>query len=114
MDVVFIRSIEFFFPDPGPVLSLKASDVNTTAITVSWGAPDMLGPLIDSYRIQYSTSCEDVSFNQSLLVDNQTLSVELVDLEESSNYAVSVTASNSAGDGETVTIWHYTLPTGEH
>ena len=50
--------------------------------------------------------------SKSLLVDNQTLSVELTDVEEASNYTISVTASNSVGDGQTISTWHYTLPAG--
>ena len=101
-----------FFTVPGPVLSLDTSAVNATAIIVSWGAPNTLGPLIDSYLLQYNTSCEGLVFSGSLTLGNQTLSVDLTDVEEASNYTISVTARNSVGNGKTVSTWHFTSATG--
>ena len=88
--------------------------MNATTITISWDAPVTLGPLIDIYYVEYKTSCDGgMAINKSLTMGNQTLSVELADVEEASNYTISVTARNSVGDGKTISIWHYTSPTGE-
>ena len=89
---------------PGPVKSLRASTINTTAIALSWETPDTLGPLIDAYKIQYITHCGDQDISRAISVDNRTLSLELTVLEEAQTYTISLTGENSLGSGETVTV----------
>ena len=97
--------------DPGPVLFLKASSINATTMVVSWDAPNTLGPLVDVYRIDFSTSCHEEVISSTLQFKNHTHSVELT-VEEASNYTITVTASNSVGDGDSISIWHYTPAAG--
>ena len=47
----------------------------------------------------------------SISVNNQTLSLELTVLEESQTYTISLTAENSLGSGETVTVHADTMST---
>ena len=101
----------FIYLVPGPVTSVRASTINTTSIGLSWEAPQVLGPLVDKYEIHYSTECGEQKMAGNISVDNQTLSLELTALEEAQTYTISLTAENSLGSGEIVTVLADTMST---
>lgn len=97
---------------PGPVGLLLVNTTGTTTAIVSWTPPDEFGQLVESFVIQYSTSCKGHVMNDSLSMDSQALSVQLTDLEEGQNYTISVTATSADGNGEPVTVSYLTPSIG--
>ena len=94
------------------VESNEITTISSTTISLSWKAPETLGPLVDMYHIHYSTQCGGQEISKTISVNNQTLGLELTVLEEAQTYTISLTAENAVGSGKTVTILGKTESTG--
>ena len=98
---------------PSQPIGLTAS-AGSTVINITWSmrATDV----VYDYRLHYSyhiRECQDNSINMgSIPIDNSTKSYTLMGLEEDSEFNISLTASNPAGESELATIATATLPSG--
>ena len=98
-----------------PAITNKIANVDW--ISIEWSQPP--GDFIESYIIFYRyvfKACEDLVQNNSNLtiqgIDNATHSYNLTELEEYSDYTITLTAINQAGSSNPAVVIIATLETG--
>ncbi len=76
-------------------------DESTTQLSVSWPAPDNMGPLITGYELQYRVrnSGSFTPVSDSVNMQNSTITVKITGLTEHTQYEVQVRATNDEGTG---------------
>ena len=91
---------------PGAPTGLSAStnhDSPTTALDVSWTAPDTSGiPPITGYDLQYRVQGETDWTAHDFLSDGNTTKTTISDLASNTTYQVQVRAKNDEGEGQWV------------
>ena len=100
-------------PTPStPVITVTAG---TNSLSFAWPPPE--GEIVARYEIaaSYVGDCPEIAsmFPYSSSANFPSTSVQFTDLQEFSNYSLSVTAVNDAGRSETSTLVATTLSTGE-
>ncbi len=87
----------------------------TNSLSFAWPPPE--GEIIARYEIaaSYVGDCPEIAstFPESSSANFPSTSVQFTDLQEFSNYSLSVNAVNDAGRSETSTLVATTLSTGE-
>ena len=98
---------------PSEPTELNAS-ASSTVIHISWSQRGT--DVVYDYRLHYSyhiRECQGNATNiSSIPIENSTRSYTLMGLEEDSEFNISLTASNPAGESEPATIATATLPSG--
>ena len=98
---------------PSQPIELTAS-AGSTVINITWNKQDT--DVVYEFRLHYSyhiRECQDNSTNMSSIpIDNYTRSYTLMGLEEDSEFNISLTALNPAGESEPATTTTATLPSG--
>ena len=98
---------------PSQPIGLDASP-GSTFIHITWSKTP--NDIVHEYELHYSyhiRECQDNSrIMNSTIIGNSTKNYTLMNLEEDSEFNISLTASNPAGESEPVTITTTTLPSG--
>ncbi len=104
-----------FFTAPAPstpVITLTVAGTNS--ISFAWPPPE--GEIVARYEVavSYVGDCPEIAstFPDSSSANFLSTALQLTDLQEFSNYSLSVTAVNDAGSSETRTLVAATLSTG--
>ncbi len=100
-------------PTPSsPVITVTAG---TNSLSFAWPPPE--GEIVARYEIaaSYIGDCPEIAstFPDFSFANFPSTTVQFTDLQEFSNYSLSVTAMNDAGSSETSTLVATTLSTGE-
>ena len=102
-----------FSPAPSPSAPVINVITRTTSLRFTWTQPE--GEIVSHYVIaaSYVGDCPEINdVFQGSTFPNTTL--DFSDLQEYSNYSLSVSAVNGAGSSETSTLVATTLSTGKH
>ena len=100
---------------PTTPTGLSHSSIQSTSITLTWSQPT--GDIVDSYIITYSFTIRvcGVPGGSTVMVGGSSREYTLTDLEENSDYTISITARNEAGDSPpTTTIMATTSRAGNY
>ena len=104
----------FVVGKPSQPTSLKISYVNTSIIAITWNTSD--GDIVYGYELEYDyhiRQCPDnTGMTKTINVSNNTNSYTLQDLEEDSEFNISLIAFNPAGESEPVIITATTSTSG--
>ena len=77
----------------------EVSTTTATSISLSWSVPT--DSVVTQYLVEWqrdtSVGCTDEDQANTTITDGSTVSYDIPELEENSQYIVTVTASNSAG-----------------
>ena len=98
---------------PSQPIELDASP-GSTFIRITWSKTP--NDIVHEYELHYSyhiRECQDFSrIMNSTIIGNSTKSYTLMNLEEDSEFIISLTASNPAGESEPATVTATTLSSG--
>ena len=100
---------------PTTPTGLSHSSIQSTSINLTWSQPT--GDIVDSYIITYSFTIRvcGVTGGSTVMVGGSSREYTLTDLEENSDYTISITARNEAGDSPpTTTIMATTSRAGNY
>ena len=111
---IFLLFLQTSAPPSSPT-GLSSSSIQSTFITLTWSQPT--GDIVDSYIITYSFTIRvcGVTGGSTVMVGGSSREYTLTDLEENSDYTISITARNEAGDSPpTTTIMATTSRAGNY
>ncbi len=101
---------------PAPSAPVIAVIAGTTSLTFSWTQPE--GEIVSHYVIaaSYVGDCPEIdnAFPEVSSSNFPNSAFSITNLEEYSNYSLSVSTVNDAGSSETSTLVATTLSTGKH
>ena len=112
--IIFLLFLQTSDPPSSPT-GLSSSSIQSTSITLTWNQPT--GDIVDSYIITYSFTIRvcGVTGGSTVMVGGSSREYTLTDLEENSDYTISITARNEAGDSPpTTTIMAATSRAGNY
>ena len=100
---------------PAPSTPVITVTAGTNSLSFSWPPPECEIVAHYEFAASYIGDCPEIAstFPESSSANFSSTSVQLTDLQEFSNYSLSVTAMNDAGSSETSTLVATTLSTGE-
>ena len=103
-----VGHLDFFLPDG---LSVSVISSTTTSLTISWALEE--GVIATSYSISYSaTDCFTGSNTTPPIAGSETM-YRLDDLEEGTEYSITVTATLTGGGSEQDMVEGTTVAAGE-
>ena len=108
---IILSGNTFFFPVHTPVVTVNS--MAATSISLSWTSA---GSVVDSYEVMWerdtSGECPDEDEGSATIADG-SISYNITELEEDSNYTITVTATNAAGSAVSDPVTGVTGEAGE-
>ena len=102
-----INCASYTFAAPGPVNNLQMTTPTATTLTITW----TVSGSIDQFEVTYSLTVNVSAPRTDTISDGSMRSYTLINLNENSNYTITVIAINTAGS-TMATITADTPPSG--
>ena len=111
---MYLLQLSYKFNFAGALLSVTADTVNSSSISIQWSVAE--GTVVSGYTILYTNTNNTECFNDSDTVsisEGSSNSYEIEDLEEDTEYRITLTLSHENGPNDTEILMIATNDAGE-